>query len=190
MLGLLAFRGYGNRLGGRPTEHAPAAAARKLDLNRADRTELEQVDGIGPKLARAIDDHRREKGQFRSVDDLNGVHGFGPKTVDKVRPFVRVESPPAEPPVPEPLRLERKPTPPPAATTTTARKLRPGDPPIDVNAATAEELQQLDGIGPKLAQAIIETRAASPFTSPDDLKRVKGIGAKTMDKVRPFVVVK
>src|SRR5581483_6537026 len=92
LVGLLVFRGYGNRLGARPSEPAPVA---RVDLNRADHTELEQVPGLGPKLARAIEDHRREKGPFRSVEELRGVHGVGPATVEKVRPFVRVESDPA-----------------------------------------------------------------------------------------------
>ena len=56
--GLLAFRGYGNRFGAKPTQRAPALT----DLNRADRAELEQVPGIGPGLAKQIDDHRRAKG--------------------------------------------------------------------------------------------------------------------------------
>jgi competence protein ComEA len=182
LLGLLAFRGYGARLGARPTEHVPAAA-RQVDLNKADRIELEQVDGIGPKLARAIDDHRRERGPFRSVDDLHAVHGFGPATVNRVRPFVRVEAEPVA--EQEPLRLERKPAPPP--TGIAPRKLKPGDPPIDVNAASEDDLQRLPGVGPVTARNIVLAR---PFKAVEDLNRVKGIGPKTLEKVRPFVVVK
>lgn len=54
---------------------------------------------------------------------------------------------------------------------------------LDVNSASAEELQNVPGIGPVLADRII---AARRFKSADDLKNVKGIGAKTYDKVRPF----
>src|SRR5262249_16745448 len=68
-LGLLALRGYGNGLTARPTDNAPVP----IDLNRADRTELEQVPGIGPALARKIDEYRQEKGRFRSVDELRQV---------------------------------------------------------------------------------------------------------------------
>jgi competence protein ComEA len=185
LLGLLAFRGYGTRLGARPTEHVPAAV-RQVDLNRAEPIELEQVDGIGPKLARAIDDHRRERGPFRTVDDLHAVHGFGPATVNKVRPFVRVEAEPAADQ--EPLRLERKPAPAaPTPTGTAIRKLQPGDPPIDVNAASEADLQRLPGVGPVTARNIVLAR---PFNTVDDLDRVKGIGPRTLEKVRPFVVVK
>ena len=45
---------------------------------------------------------------------------------------------------------------------------------LDVNAASLAELQNIPGIGPVVAQRIIEAR---PFKSADDLQRVKGIGA-------------
>ena len=53
---------------------------------------------------------------------------------------------------------------------------------LDVNSASTEELQNVPGIGPVLADRII---AARPFKSADDLKNVKGIGAKTYEKLRP-----
>ncbi len=52
---------------------------------------------------------------------------------------------------------------------------------LDVNSATESELDSLPGIGPVLAARII---AARPFTSADDLRRVKGIGVKTYEKIR------
>ena len=54
---------------------------------------------------------------------------------------------------------------------------------LDVNAASVRELVALPGIGTVLAGRII---AARPFKSADDLRRVKGIGAKTYEKIRPF----
>lgn len=61
---------------------------------------------------------------------------------------------------------------------------------LDVNRATAEELQRLPGIGPVLAQAVIAERATrGRFRSVEDLKRVRGIGAKRLERLRPLVVV-
>jgi competence protein ComEA len=190
LFGLLALRGYGNSLGVKPTE--PVLAAR-TDLNRADRAELEQVPGIGPGLAKKIDDHRRAKGPFKSVEELRQVKGIGPATLDKVRAFVRVEptSTPTADPSPEPLVLERRPaaTPPPRSTGG-GGKLQPGDPPVNVNAAEVTELMRIPGVGPVTAQNIVKARTEKSFESVADLDRVKGIGPKTLEKIRPYVVVK
>lgn len=56
---------------------------------------------------------------------------------------------------------------------------------VNVNTATAEELDTLTGIGPALAQAIIETREESgPFTCAEDLLRVRGIGEAKVEGLR------
>jgi len=57
----------------------------------------------------------------------------------------------------------------------------PGASSIDINTAPSEELKEIIGIGPALAQRIIEAR---PFNSLDDLIRVKGIGEKTLQKIK------
>ena len=62
--------------------------------------------------------------------------------------------------------------------------------PVDLNRATATELDALPGIGPATAQAIVEHRAANgPFTSVDDLEQVRGIGPAKLATIRPLVVV-
>lgn len=59
---------------------------------------------------------------------------------------------------------------------------------INLNTATQEQLEQLPGIGPTLARAIITAREQQTFTSVEDLKRVNGIGNKKLEAIRPFVV--
>src|SRR5205085_8986926 len=55
---------------------------------------------------------------------------------------------------------------------------------LDVNTASLTELENVPGIGPSIAERIIEAR---PFKSADDLQLVKGIGAgKRYEKIRPF----
>lgn len=59
---------------------------------------------------------------------------------------------------------------------------------IDINSASWVEWTQIDGIGETTAQLIIADRDANgPFSSIQDLLRVKGIGPKTLDKMRPFL---
>ena len=62
---------------------------------------------------------------------------------------------------------------------------------VNINTATQDEFIALHkGLGPAKAQAIIDYRKANgPFKSVDDLKHVKGIGAKRLEKLRPELTV-
>ena len=61
---------------------------------------------------------------------------------------------------------------------------------LNINTAGQEQLQELSGIGPAKAQAIIEYRDSNgPFQSVDDLVKVRGIGAKTLDNLRESLTV-
>ena len=61
---------------------------------------------------------------------------------------------------------------------------------VNINTATKDELVALPGIGPAKAQAIMDYRKQNgPFKSVDDLKSVKGIGAKRLEKLRPELSV-
>lgn len=60
---------------------------------------------------------------------------------------------------------------------------------VRINSASAGELQQLPGIGPALAQRIVQTRSGGRFNSADDLLRVPGIGKAKLAKLRDYVEV-
>lgn len=53
--------------------------------------------------------------------------------------------------------------------------------PIEVNAATADDLRALPGIGQGLAERMVEGRRAGPYCSPADLVRVSGFGARRIE---------
>ena len=61
---------------------------------------------------------------------------------------------------------------------------------LDLNTATKEQLVALSGIGPAKAQAILDYRAQhGGFKSVDELKDVKGIGARRFEKLKPDLTV-
>lgn len=61
---------------------------------------------------------------------------------------------------------------------------------VNLNTATQEQLELLPGIGPSMAKKIIDYRAAKPFAEPLQVVRIKGIGRKTFEKLKPMIAVK
>jgi competence ComEA-like helix-hairpin-helix protein len=162
-----------------------ADAIGSVDLNRADISTLKQLPGIGPHLAARIIEHREHHGPFHSVDDLQNVLGIGPVTLERLRPMVFVSQPQ---PVERSLMTDRPESgsPTPKASTDKKRPARPAD----LNRATRDELMSIPGIGPVMADRILEDRRANgPYRSVNDLTRVRGIKEKTVEKLAPYVTV-
>ena len=67
---------------------ADAAATGLVNLNTASAHELERLPRIGPALAARIVAYREANGPFRSVQDIERVHGIGPRTREQLAPFV------------------------------------------------------------------------------------------------------
>jgi competence ComEA-like helix-hairpin-helix protein len=149
-----------------------------LDLNSATAGELAQVPGLGPKRAQRIMDHRAAKGPYVAPDEVKQVKGIGSRTADRVRRHIQTEptnSPPADKG---------------AVPSTTPSKKNGPTSPLDLNRATSIDLQQIPGIGPVLAQRIVEHRTAhGPFQSVKELTRVKGIKERMLEKIEPHVFV-
>lgn len=66
----------------------PLEAEFQVDLNAADWPELVQLPGIGEVLARRIVQSRDRDGPFLDHNDLQRVRGIGPRTLDRVRPYL------------------------------------------------------------------------------------------------------
>jgi competence protein ComEA len=60
---------------------------------------------------------------------------------------------------------------------------------VNINTASVAELTLLPGIGKAKAEQIVQMRQAKPFASIDELKNVKGLGAKRLEALRPNVSV-
>jgi len=60
-----------------------------VDINSAEQWELQALQGIGEKRARDIIEHRRRIGEFKSLEELTDVPGIGPKTLARLRPYLK-----------------------------------------------------------------------------------------------------
>jgi len=82
----------------RIVQPAPPTVSRSIDelatrirINEATAAELDLLPGIGPALAARIIEHRRTKGAFGEPKDLEKVRGIGPRTAERVTPYIRFD---------------------------------------------------------------------------------------------------
>ena len=69
-------------------------------------------------------------------------------------------------------------------------KKKPPAQPVNINAATSEELQLVPGIGPSTAEKILQMRKSyGAFKSVDDLLAIRGLGPKRLDKMRKYLTI-
>ena len=76
---------------------APCAFAEMININKADVTALDKLDGIGAKKAEAIVSYRTQHGEFKALEDLKDVPGIGDKVFEKLKSNISLtdESTPA-----------------------------------------------------------------------------------------------
>lgn len=154
---------------------APMGAGETIDPNTAP---LEQIARL-PGASRAVAERvvaERAIAPFRGADELRRVRGVGPATVEKWKPHLRL--PDTAPHVAAALSTaSRAPERPTAAET-----------PVDLNRATAADLERLPGIGSVLAGRILAWRdSAGGFASVEQLEEVRGVGPAMMRRLAPLV---
>ncbi|HEX9727600.1 MAG TPA: ComEA family DNA-binding protein [Gemmatimonadales bacterium] len=141
----------------------PLGPAEVIDPNTASASELMRLPRVGAGLAARIVTHRETRGPFRTLDEIGAVPGIGQAVLDAIQPHVRLPVAGARP-----RKAERR--------------------PLNLNAASEEQLQALPGIGPAKAAAILELRARiGRFRAIEELLEVPGIGPATLEKLRALV---
>ncbi len=170
----------------------------QIDLNEADRATLLQIPGVGDKMAERIISYREAHGPFHSLQQLLEIQGIGSATLERLRPWIEVKGEFSAQPAKvsatkkQPLVVRVDGPAKPSATAPANNVPAKSDGlsgPININTATLDELQKLPKVGLKRAQQIIDARSKSPFQSLDDLRRVPGIGAKTLESLRPWIML-
>lgn len=161
----------------------PGVAWAGVNVNSASSAELQTLPGIGPSKAEAIVAYRNENGPFSSLSALDAVPGIGPSTLQNISPLVDFGEGSGSAPTPtvpvQALQAIPPQAPPVAAAAPSVPRASGSG--VNINVASAAELESLPGIGAAKAAAILESRQnQGPFTSCQDLTRVSGIGQATV----------
>lgn len=94
LLGWLAYRSlFGEALTEVDAQELSVPVFR-LNINEASWPEIALLPGIGEVLARRIVDQRESTGAFSNIDELDDVHGIGPKVLANIRPMIKAVSQP------------------------------------------------------------------------------------------------
>jgi len=80
-----AAAGAATAAGASAAAGASGASGATVNVNQADATQLEVLNGVGPAIAAKIVDWRTQNGPFKKVDDLAQVSGIGPKKLEAMR---------------------------------------------------------------------------------------------------------
>jgi competence protein ComEA len=72
----------------RTTKSVVSSKPALLNINIASAKELQTLPNIGEQMAKRIINYRTQHGNFVSVDALQKVKGIGPKTIEKLKPFI------------------------------------------------------------------------------------------------------
>jgi len=170
---------------------AASKSTGKVDLNSASEKDLEALPGVGKATAVKIVANR----PYGSVDELSKA-GLSAKTIDKLRSHVTAgsgsssrtaakESKGADAKKPEKTSKAAAETKKADKKTAAASSAPASGTKVDINTASAKELEALPGVGSKTAEKIIAKR---PYSSVEDLSRA-GVSKKTMEKIGPLVTV-
>jgi competence protein ComEA len=189
-----------------------AQSAARVDVNSADLQTLETLPGVGPATAKRIVEGR----PYKTLSDLENVKGLSKAKIDALKDKVTFGSAPLN----QTTSAAKSSSPKHTATSsstgastasgggaspangssgaaakprstsgTTTSKIAPGQH-VNINTASATELETLPGIGPTKAQAIIDYRNQNgSFKSIEDIEKVKGIKAGVFSKVKDYIKV-
>jgi competence protein ComEA len=197
-----------------PKSDKASTKTEKVNLNTADEKDIAAAKGVGDKLAKELVKNR----PYKTWDDVSKVKGVGTgKKLDSLKKVLKLSDGVAakddtadkkDTKKKSSSKVEETAAPaaagaaaggaaagsskakPASTEKAEAPKLAPGTK-ININTASAEELDKLPEIGPTKAKAIVDYRAANgKFASPEDIMKVSGIKEGTYAKIKDYIVVR
>jgi competence ComEA-like helix-hairpin-helix protein len=178
-------------------QNRPLEPGERIDVDRASNAELTRLPKVGPRLAKVIVANREEHGPFGNLAELDRVPGIGPVLLKSIEPHV-VFSGTVEQPRGGTLGLSGEADR--CAAAVASPLACPADPltrqpadaaPLNINTATASELDALPGVGPSKAAAILQYREKyGPFTRSEELALVPGFGPALLSRLEPRISVR
>lgn len=149
---------YAAALALRAEEEIAGSAPRRIDPNAAGRAEWDRLPGVGPATAMAIVSHRAAHGPFEDPADLLAVRGIGPRTLERLEPYLEWAA----------SMDERE---------HGGSNVSKDIPLPDLNRVDEAFLLGLPGFGPKLAESVVrERQARGIFRDWSEVSSVEGIG--------------
>lgn len=170
----------------------PLGPDERLDPNRAPPEQLDRLPRVGPALAARIVADRETAGPYRTLEDLGRVSGIGPAMLEAIRPHIALASAAGRAAGGAGVRGATGTGGSPAALDRASAFADGGGPGsgssgearIEINRATAAELTSLPGVGPAIAERIVEYRRAhGPFATFAELEQVSGIGPRLRERI-------
>jgi competence protein ComEA len=184
-----------------PVDWTASPVAQELppkNLNEATLPDLLALPGIGPSLATAILDYRKQMGEFKKVEDLDGVPGIGPRKLETLSRHLFVDSPQN----PDTLNQSHSVEPATAGSTVPAdgnstpgigissnRSI--GRVEKNLNTMDLDDLMEIPGIGEAYANRIIEKRKElGRFREWGEVDSLSGIGSKRLENLRKHATIR
>lgn len=168
----------------------PLRPGERLDADVASATELSRLPRVGPALAKTIVANRDSHGAFGSLAALDRVPGIGPGLLRTLSPHVSFSGSVGSASPGGQSAATGTPLASPSLRESLPGREGPAGPALNVNRATAVELEALPGIGPALARRIVADRESQgPFATVAALDRVPGIGPALLARLEGLITV-
>lgn len=150
-----------------------------FDPNKLDEAGFIQM-GLSNAVIQNIMRYRSKGGRFKEANDFRNINGLQKSEADILVPYINIESSKQETQVEKAVPVNEDPV----------EVAKPVFKKLDINTATAEELEALPGIGDVLSKRIVKFRnAVNGFKSLEDIKKTYGLSDSVYQVILPYLTI-